>query len=477
MESKGTLQEFDLLDQVNLFYEEAAKSSGIDPNFIQFLKNPNTVVSFKVPIILDNGKLETLQGFRVQHSYHAMPCKGGVRFAPNLTERDVQALAALMTFKTSLVDIPFGGSSGGVRCDPKKYSPKELEKITRRYTMELARKGLISPSMDVPDPDMGTNAQTMAWMKDTYQTLYGNKDINAAAICTGKPASQGGIDGMDEAWGLGVFSGIQTLLSMDSFCDKYNIEKGIKGKSVIVQGFGKLGYFTAKFFAEAGAKIIGISVSEYGIYDEKGIDFNDLVLYMKGNNKSIKGYSKAEKVFVTPDQIASLLSYPCDILIPAAVESSININNVDKIHAKLIAEAANGPTTFYAQKILDYKGIPVVPDIILNTGGLAVSYFEWIKNIKHVTLGRLIKGWEKQTKEAIVSLLDKKTMEAFKEKEGTEGPSERDIVNTALEEMMRSTIKEVCEVSEKNKVSMRSASYLIGINRIHKIYKEAGFTI
>lgn len=468
---KGKLEEPKVLEQLHLFYDEGEKAMSGKKQYLGLIKESSTVLTFKLPIIRDNGKIDTLQAFRVHHSYHCLPCKGGLRFSPDLTAENIEAQAFLTTMKMGLCDIPFGGSCGGVRCDPKKYSHAELERITRRYTMELSRKGFIGPGIDVPEPDIGTDSHTMAYMKDTYQLLYGNKDINAAAVCTGKPASQGGIEGWDEAFGLSICHGIQEFLSIESFCKKYNLTPGLHGKTIILQGLGKIGSWAGKFLAAAGAKIVGVQVSCSGVYNPEGLDYEDVAAYYNAN-KGLKGYKKAKECLEGPES-EEIFYKPCDILIPAAYENTITINNVDKLQAKIIAEAANAPTTYFAQKMLDYKGIAILPDFILNTGGLVVSYLEWLKNINHVKLGRLIKGWEKQTKAGILSLLGKDI--AIQEK--AEGPSERDIVYTAINEMQHSTVQEVFKLAESKKISLRIAGYVIAIERIHKMYEEAGFVI
>ena len=468
---KGKLDEPNVLNQLHLFYNDGEKAANGKKQYSELIKESSTILTFKLPIIRDNGKIDTLQAFRVHHSYHSLPCKGGLRFSQDLTAESIEAQAFHTTIKMGLCDIPFGGSCGGVKCNPNDYSPAELERITRRYTMELSRKGFIGPAIDVPEPDIGTDATTMAYMKDTYQLLYGNKDINAAAVCTGKPASQGGIEGWDEAFGLSICHGIQEFLSIEPFCKKYNLTLGLTGKTIILQGLGKLGGVSGKFLAGAGAKIIGVLVSSSAVYNPEGLDYDDVVAYYKAN-KSLIGYKKAKECLEGP-AAEEIFYKPCDILVPAAFENTININNVDKLQAKIIAEAANAPTTYFAQKMLDYKGIAVLPDFILNTGGNVVSYLEWLKNINHVKLGRLIKGWEKQTKMGILSLLGKDAVA----QEKAEGPSERDIVYTAINEMVHSVVKEVYALSESKKISLRIAGYAIAIERIHKMYEEAGFVI
>lgn len=467
---KTLLQEPDLLEQVKLFFDEGAGATGLKPEILEYIKKSDSVLTFKLPLRRDDGTLEILEAYRVHHSYHNMPCKGGIRLSSDLTARTVEAMAILTTIKMGICDIPFGGAFGGVKCDSSKYSENEQEKIIRRYTLELSRKGVIGPGIDVPEPDLHTTEKMMGWMKDTYQVLYGNKDINATAICTGKPESQGGIEGREEAWGLGVFHGVKEFLNLSSFCKKYGLAPGVGGKTIILQGLGKIGYWTGKFFVEAGAKIVGIVLHNSAAYNPEGLDYNETVAYYKEKG-TLKGYNNGKSSF-GEDEFVKVMYKPCDIFIPAAIENSITINNVDKLHTKVVVEAANGATTFFAQKMLDSKGVAIIPDLILNVGGIVSSYFEWLKDIKHVTLGRLLKGWEKKTKEAILSLLGK-----IPEKASTEGPSERDIVTSALYDMLRTTVKEVSETAEAKHVTLRTACYMISIGRIYKICEEAGFVI
>ncbi len=471
MEKTTLLKEPDLLDQVSLFYGDAAQRVGLKPEYLDYIRQSSSVLTFKLPLKRDDGKFEILEAYRVHHSFHCAPCKGGIRLSPDLNPRNVEAMAFLTTVKMGLCDIPFGGSFGGVKCDPSKYSENELERIIRRYTLELSKRGVIGPGIDAPEPDLGTTEKMMAWVKDTYQILYGNKDINAAAVCTGKPESQGGIEGREEAWGLGVCHGVQEFLKLDAFTKKYGLKPGLSGKTVILQGLGKTGFWTGKHFVDAGAKIVGIVLHDSAAYDPNGLNFEEAVAYYK-SKKTLKGYGNGKCSFGETDYM-TVLYKPCDILIPAAVEKAISINNVDLLNTKILVEAANGATTYFAQKMLDSKGVAVIPDLVLNVGGLVASYFEWLKNIKHVKLGRLLKGWEKKTKEAILALLGKKP-----EKESAvEGPSERDIVTTALDDILRSTIKEVFQEANEKNVSLRTACYTIAIGRIYKMYQDAGFVI
>lgn len=463
-------EEPNFLQQVQLYFDEATKYVNVRKDILELIKRCQALFSFNIPLKRDDGSIELIEAHRAHHSYHAMPCKGGIRYAPDVDVQEVQALASLMTFKMAVADIPFGGAKGGIRLDPKKYSNAELERITRRYTIALAKKGIIGPAIDVPAPDMGTGAQTMAWMVDTYNTLYGTRDINSSSLVTGKPLTLGGIDGRTEATGLGVFYGTRVLLENDSFCKKYNFTKGIKNKTMIIQGLGNVGYWAAKFFFDAEAKVIGIVEYNSAIYDAKGLDPADASKYFRDNG-SLAGYPKAAEVYKDAATGEEVMYKECDILIPAAKENVITKDNADKLKCKVLAEAANGPTTFSAQHILDKRGIPVIPDFALNSGGVTVSYFEWLKGLQHSKLGRVMKGWEQKSRKELLRLLGKESPIAER------GPEEKDIVYTALEEIMRETILEVYELSEKMNLSMRIAGFVKAIGKVVKCYEETNYDV
>jgi glutamate dehydrogenase (NAD(P)+) len=425
----------------------------------------HSTIKFNIPLRRDNGVLEIIEAYRSQHSHHQLPCKGGIRYASDVNEREIEALAALMTWKLAVSDVPFGGAKGGVKIDPRKYSVNELERITRRYTIELFKKGYIGPSIDVPAPDMGTSSREMAWIANTYQSLCGKDDVNALGCVTGKPISLHGVDGRTEATGLGIFYGTRWLIEQKLFCEKYKMSEGIKGKQCIVQGFGNVGSYTAKFFYENGAKLIAVVEWNSSIYDSKGINFVDALKYWQ-TNKSFKGFP-CEKVYLE-GECKEAMYIPCDILIPCAMENVINKGNADKLKCKLVVEGANGPTTYAAQKILDTMGIPVLPDIAMNCGGVTVSYFEWLKNISHVRLGRLQKGYDEKSKNEFLGMMGmpNKTMV---------GPTEKDIVYTALDESMKETVKAMLAKSLLLNVNMRMAAFVIAIEKVSKTYCDTGF--
>lgn len=296
-----------------------------------------------------------------------------------------------MTLKLSVHNIPYGGAKGGVKIDPKKYSERELLRVTRRYTLELAKKNFIGAGIDVPGPDLGTNEQIMNCMKDTYTTLYGEKDVNSVGCVTGKSVSQGGIEGRTESTGLGVFYGIREVCNNEQMAEKYGFELGVKDKTFIVQGLGNVGYYASKFLTESGAKLTGVVEYNCSVYNEEGLNLEELIAYRK-KNKTLAGFPGAQS-FTENEDFNSVMTYPCDILIPAAVERTINLNNAEKLQCKILGEAANGPTTVGGNEILEKRNILVIPDLVLNAGGVTVSYFEWLKNLEHKQLGLLIRRY------------------------------------------------------------------------------------
>jgi glutamate dehydrogenase (NAD(P)+) len=461
--------------QVGFFVKEAgdhlmqSQPDVITPDLLEVIKVPKTVIKFNMPIRRDDGTLEVIEAYRAQHSYHRVPCKGGIRYAADVDQQEVEALASLMTFKCACNDIPFGGAKGGVKVDPKKYSEKELERITRRYAVEIAKKGFLGASIDVPAPDMGTGGREMSWIKDTYSYIFGQKDVNAAACITGKPLHQGGIDGRPEATGLGVFYGVRDLHRIPEFCTEYGTTLGLKDKSVIIQGYGNVGSWAHKFFQEEGSKVIGIVEFNSAVYNEEGLDQKDLLAYWN-KNKTFEGYTKAT---VLTGNHMDVMYKPCDILIPAAIEKSMNKSNMEKFQTKVIAEAANGPMTYEAHKYMVSKHVAIIPDLLINAGGVIVSYFEWLKGLEHVRLGRLTKGWERKSGRELARLLGITGSKI----DNIEGPTEKNIVYTALEEIMTTSCREVFKYSQEHKVNMRVAAYAQTIKKIAQTYKEAGISI
>jgi len=367
------------------------------------MRNCDHVLRVDFPFKTKGGDYINIVGYRVQHSHHRTPTKGGIRYSESVDLQEVMALASLMTYKCAVVDVPFGGAKGGVCIDPKKFTPEELERITRKYALELCRKRFIGPGIDVPAPDVGTGAREMSWIKNTYALLNDN-DVNAIACVTGKPIADGGIRGREEATGLGVFYGVREFLGYPEVTSKTGLKSGIAGKRISIQGFGNVGYWSAKFFSGAGAKIVAIGEHPISLLDEDGIDIDQLFAYKKKHG-DFKGYPKGKLV----EGSDAVLTTSCDILIPAALEKQLTYRNADKIQAAIIGEAENGPTNPKADDILIKKGKVIIPDLLLYAGGVTVSYFEWLKNLTHVRFGRLTKRWEEGGKEGLVDYIEKAT--------------------------------------------------------------------
>jgi len=454
-------------------FDKAARFTKWTPGILEQIKACNAVYQMRFPIKRDDGSIEVMEAYRVQHSQHKTPCKGGIRFAAEVNQDEVMALAALMTYKCAIVNVPFGGGKGGIRINPKNYSSYELEKITRRYTAELIKKNFIGPGTDVPAPDYGTSEREMAWIQDTYSAMHPG-EIDAAGCVTGKPVTQGGVRGRREATGLGVFFGIREVCSMEDMMKRQGLTPGVEGKRVAVQGLGNVGYHSAKFFQDAGAIIVGLSEHDGAIWNEKGLDVDDVFNYRKTNGTIVK-YDKASHF----PQKEDMLEMDCDILIPAALENVIDGNNAPRIKAKIIGEAANGPLTPDADEVFIKKGVLVVPDMYLNAGGVTVSYFEWLKNLSHVRYGRLEKRFNENMNAHIVSQIESLSGKKMNENEKeyiVHGADEVDLVYSGLEETMITATHEVMNVWKENPEipDMRTAAYVVAINKVATSYAELG---
>jgi len=390
-----------------------------------------------------------------------------------VNQDEVMALAALMTYKCAIVNVPFGGAKGGIKIDPKKYTTFELEKITRRYTSELVKKNFIGPGTDVPAPDYGTGAREMAWILDTYSAMHAG-EVDAAACVTGKPVSQGGVRGRTEATGMGVFFGIREVCNMTEIMARLGLNTGIEGKTVVVQGLGNVGYHCVKYFREHGAKVIAIAEWEGAIYNAEGLNEEEVFQHRK-EKATILNFPGSQNLSVTTDA----LELECDILIPAALENVINGQNAGRIKAKIIGEAANGPLTPEADEIFISKGTLVVPDMYLNAGGVTVSYFEWLKNLSHVRYGRLEKRFTENMNKHILSQIEELTGKNVNSGEKNfieHGPDEIDLVYSGLEETMSNATREIMEVWKTNPEipDMRTAAYVSAINKVATSYAELG---
>ena len=458
-------------ENVNINFDKAAAYTNHPQGLLDQVKICNSVYQFQFPIQVEDG-YEVISAWRVEHSHHKLPTKGGIRYSEDVNEDEVKALAALMTYKCAIVDVPFGGAKGGIKIDPKKYSVHQLQKITRRYTAELVKKNFIGPGIDVPAPDYGTGEREMAWIVDTYMA-FNPGTIDGQACVTGKPITQGGIRGRREATGRGVFFGIREACANAEDMKALGLKSGLEGKRVVVQGLGNVGYHAAKFLQEGGCLIVGLAEYEGAIYNPKGLDVEAVVKHRK-ETRSVLNFPGATNIASTADA----LELDCDILVPAALESVITKENSPRIKAKIIGEGANGPTTAEAGEILNRKGAMVIPDMYLNAGGVTVSYFEWLKNLQHVRMGRMAKRFTETSFDQLIATFEQKTGTIFladERKKLTHGPDEIDLVNSGLEDTMIVAYNEIRE--RKMAVGcddLRTAAFVSSIDKIAHSYIELG---
>ncbi|HTN47165.1 MAG TPA: Glu/Leu/Phe/Val dehydrogenase [Flavipsychrobacter sp.] len=464
-------QHYSFFQGVERNFDKAAAYTRFESGILEQIKACNSVYRMKFPVRIGD-KTEVIEAYRVQHSHHKLPCKGGIRYSMDVNQDEVMALAALMTYKCAIVNVPFGGAKGGIRINPKNYSVYELEKITRRYTSELVKKNFIGAGIDVPAPDYGTGAREMSWIADTYASLTPG-DINALGCVTGKPVSQGGVRGRTEATGLGVFYGIRELCNVPEDMNRLGLSTGIEGKRVIVQGLGNVGYHAAKFFYEAGAIIVGLAEYEGGLYNKDGLPLEEVVAHRKATG-SLLNFPGATNI----TNSAETLEMECDILIPAALENVINDTNAARIKAKIIGEGANGPLTPEADEILNAKGCIVVPDMYLNAGGVTVSYFEWLKNLSHVRFGRMDKRFAENQNASIIKTVEGltgKLVTDIERKQLVHGPDEVDLVYSGLEDTMIGSYHEIRDsLNSLGIQDMRTAAFVVSINKVGVAYEELG---
>lgn len=470
---KASDSETHFFDDVCSYFDKAAEYTKHPAGLLDQIKICNSIYRFSFPLRTKGGDIEVLDAWRVEHSHHKTPVKGGIRYSTMVNTDEVKALAALMTYKCAVVDVPFGGAKGGIKIDPKKYSEKQLENITRRYTSELIKKNLIGPGIDVPAPDYGTGEREMAWIADTYAT-FNPGQLDANACVTGKPLSQHGIRGRREATGRGVYFGLREAVNISDDMKKLNLTTGMDGKKIVLQGLGNVGYYAGLYCQEAGGVIIAIAEFEGAIYNPKGLDVTSVFEHRKSTG-SILNYKGAKNI----KRSADALELDCDILIPAALENQITKDNAKKIRAKIVGEGANGPVTPEAEKIMLDKGILVIPDLYLNAGGVTVSYFEWLKNLSHVRFGRMEKRFqETSTLELIKSVeqMTGKSLDSRQKKVITHGADEIDLVRSGLEETMISAFNEIREIkkSDKRIEDLRTAAFVSGIRKLGVSYQSLG---
>ncbi|MCS6809413.1 MAG: Glu/Leu/Phe/Val dehydrogenase [Bacteroidota bacterium] len=471
--SKNSTQPLPFFKSVAQNFDKAARALNMPRGLAEQIKACNAVYYFNFPVRI-KGEIQVIEAWRCEHSHHKLPTKGGIRYSEMVDQDEVMALAALMTYKCAIVHVPFGGAKGGIKINPRDYTEEELERITRRYTAELIHKNFIGPAVDVPAPDYGTGEREMAWIADTYLSFHGTHDINALGCVTGKPIAQGGVRGRREATGRGVMFGLRQAVSDKNDMKRLKLTTGLEGKTVIVQGFGNVGYYAAKFLQEQGAVIVAVIEWDGAVYNPKGIDVEELNTY-RNQTKSVRNFPKAKTILNGRE----VLEYECDILLPAALESQITSENAPRIKAKIIAEGANGPVTADAEEILLKKGILIIPDMYLNAGGVTVSYFEWLKNISHVRFGRMEKRFEESTQrrmlDAVESLVGR-SFSAHERKLLIRGAGEEDLVNSGLEDTMINAYEEIKKYAADHPQinDLRTAAFASAIDKVSTTYKQLG---
>jgi glutamate dehydrogenase (NAD(P)+) len=463
---------YSLMAQVNRSFDRAAAHTDHSPAILRQIKSCNSVYHMTFPIKRDDGSIEVIQAWRAEHSHHRLPTKGGIRYSMAVSEDEVMGLAAMMSYKCALVDAPFGGAKGGIRVSRHQYSEGELERITRRYTFELVKKNFIGPGVDVPAPDFGSGPREMAWIVDTYRSLH-EGELNPVACVTGKPVTQGGIRGRVQATGRGVFFGIREACDVGEDMKALGLSRGLEGKTVAVQGLGNVGYHAAKFTQEGGGVLVALSEYEGAIHNPRGLDV-EAVMDHRRDTGSILDFPGATNLGATTD----VLEVDCDILVPAALEGQITQENMEKIKAKIIGEAANGPVTADADAYLSNRGALIIPGTYLNAGGVTVSYFEWVKNLSHVGFGRMQKRFEERAFCRLLSAIEQSTGRRFSDQEArdfTKGATEEDLVNSGMEETMVTAYHTVREGQKRlGNVDLRTAAFAYAIDKIAIAYSELG---
>ena len=466
-------QQANFFDQVTQYFSEAARFTNLPKGLLEQIRVCNSVYRFDFPLRRNTGDIEVIHAWRVEHSHHKMPVKGGIRYSPDVYEEEVMALAALMTYKCAIVDVPFGGATGGIKIEPKDYSLDELERITRRYAAELTKKAFLGPGIDVPAPDYGTGEREMAWIADTYAALSPGQ-LDALGCVTGKPISQGGVRGRKEATGRGLYFALREACNEAGEMKRLGLSRGLDGKRIIVQGLGNVGYHAAKFCREGGGIITVIAEREGAITNPKGLNEDEVFNHRKASG-SILNFPGATNIADT----RAALEMECDVLLPAALESVFTGENAPRIQAKIILEGANGPTTPEADPVFRQKGILVIPDIYCNAGGVTVSYFEWLKNLSHVRFGRMQKRHEQANELNMLRAIEEATGRKFNETERAafaKGPDEQDLVNSGLEETMIAAFHELLAAQRQTAgvPDLRIAAFLIAIQKVARSYVEMG---
>ncbi len=468
-----THEEAHFFSDVCEFVDQAAEFTKHPKGLLEQIKACNSVYRFQFPI-RKGDSFEVIHAWRVEHSHHMSPTKGGIRYSDMVNEDEVMALAALMTYKCAIVNVPFGGAKGGIKINPRNYTLAELENITRRYTTELAKKNFIGPGIDVPAPDYGSGEREMSWIADTYATMNPGQ-LDALGCVTGKPIALHGIAGRREATGRGVAYAVRECVGVPEDMNRIGLTPGLAGKRVIVQGLGNVGYHSAKFLTEFGATIVGLCEYEGAIYNADGLDIDEVFNYRKEKG-TILGFKGSKKEFKNS---AEGLEQACDILVPAALENQITELNVGRIKAKVIAEGANGPTTPGAAAAFIKNGGIIIPDMYCNAGGVTVSYFEWLKNLSHVAFGRMGRRYDENSNLNMLSMIESSTgVKLTLEQRAVvaKGASELELVNSGLEDTMVRSYHEIREIRNSNpKIgSLRTAAFIGAIDKVAISYMNMG---
>ena len=465
-------------ESVDIMFNRAVALMDLPPGLEEKIRVCNATYTVRFGVRL-RGKIETFTGYRSVHSEHMEPVKGGIRFAINVDQDEVEALAALMTYKCALVEAPYGGSKGGLCIDPREYDEHEMEQITRRFAYELIKRDMINPAQNVPAPDMGTGEREMAWIADQYKRMN-TTDINGVACVTGKPTNAGGIQGRTEATGRGVQYALHAFFRDSQGMEKAGLSGTMEGKRVVVQGLGNVGYHAAKFLSEEdGCKITAIIERDGALHNEAGLDVEAVRNWIIKHG-TITGYPDAK----LQEDGAKLLEAECDILIPAALEGVINLTNANDIKAPLIIEAANGPVTAGADEILRGKGTVIIPDMYANAGGVTVSYFEWVKNLSHIRFGRMQRRQEEARHQLVVDKLERLSADTgigwqlspnFKDKY-LRGAGELELVRSGLDDTMRTAYQSMADVwhGRDDVDDLRTAAYLVAIDKVAASYRAKG---
>ncbi len=460
------------LSSLNHMIDRAFGAMDLPRGLAEQVKATNSLYRVNFPVEL-RGEIHVFTGWRAVHSEHRLPSKGGIRYSTIVNRDEIEALAALMSYKCAIVDVPFGGSKGGLMIDPAQWQEHELKLITKRFAYELAKKGYISPSENVPAPDVGTGEREMAWIADTYRMLF-PQDLNAIACVTGKPISQGGIVGRTEATGRGLHYGLQEFFRHPEDVKAAGLSGTLAGKRVVIQGLGNVGYHAAKFLQQDGALIVAIAERDGAIYSKNGLDVESVHEFL-ARSGGVSNYGEAE--FIADS--AKALELDCDILIPAALEGQLNAGNAERIQAPLIVEAANGPTTFEADQILHQRGKTILPDIFVNAGGVTVSYFEWVKNVSHIRFGRLDRRLEEARGRQVIAIVEEATGRKVPDhlaRPLEAGAGELDLVRSGLDDTMRVAWNEIREIkrSRQNVPDYRTAAFVLALDKIARAYLEFG---